>query len=148
MLLYAPWCPSTGTDADDVTARTARGDAALDVQPDQIFATALITTDPLARANAYRVFGDVAKKDDQRRAWAFNNSAHIYLEQEQFCRRIRPRQAGSGGRRESNAGMDLVRKSGSITAVAAEQLGDSGSAKFLRDFSAGKISYAVLQGKI
>jgi hypothetical protein len=49
---------------------------------------------------------------------------------------------------KSNAGMDFVRKSGSITAYAAEQLGDLQSAKSLRDLSAGKIRYTGLEGLI
>jgi hypothetical protein len=141
--------PSTSTDPNDVTALTARGVvAALDVQPDQIFATALATADPLARANAYRVFGDVAKKDDQRRAWAFNNSAHIYLNRNDSAAAFDLSKRALAAGAKSNAGKDLARKSGSIAAFAAEQLGDVDSAKSLRDFSAGKISYTVLQGII
>ena len=48
----------------------------------------------------------------------------------------------------SNAGTILMRKSGSISAYAAEQLGELDSAKSLRDLSAGKVDYFTIQGKI
>jgi hypothetical protein len=141
--------PSTGADPNDVTALTARGViAALDVQPDQIFATALTASDPLARAYAYRVFGDVAKKDDQRRAWAFNNSAHIYLNRNDSFAAFNLGKRALAAGAKTNAGKDLVRKSGSIAAFAAEQLGDIKSADSLRAVSTGKISYMDLEGII
>ena len=49
---------------------------------------------------------------------------------------------------ESKAGNDLIRKSGSISAFAAEQLGNLDSAKSLRALSAGKISYPAIEGRI
>lgn len=140
--------PSTSNDPDDVTAQTARAVvAALDVKTDDLFAAALAATDPLARANAFRVFGDIAKKDDPRRAWAFNNSAHIYLNRNDALAAFGLGKRALAAGVKSSAGKELVRKSGSITAFAAEQLGDANQAKWLRDLSVGKISYeAVITG--
>jgi hypothetical protein len=133
--------PSIGNDPNDVTAQTARAViAALDVQPDQLFATALATADPLTRANAYRIFADVAKKNDQRRAWALSNSAHIYLNRNGSVAAFDLGKRALAAGVKSNAGKDFVRKSGSITALAAEQLGDLKAAGALRDLSMGRIS--------
>jgi len=132
--------PSSGSDPNDVTAQTARGViAALGVPDDQLFASAMATVDPLARANALRVFGDVAKKDDQRRAWALNNSAHIYLNRNDSVTAFGLGKRALAAGAKSKAGKDLVRKSGSIAASAAEQLGNIEAAKSLRDLSAGRI---------
>jgi hypothetical protein len=141
--------PSIGNDPNDVTARTARGViAALDVRPDQLYAAALATADPLARASAYRVFVDVAKKKDQRRAWALNNSAHIYLNRNDSVAAFDFGKRALVAGFESKAGSKFVRKSGSITALAAEQLGDLESAKTLRDLSMGKTSFSTPPGLI
>jgi hypothetical protein len=141
--------PSASASPDDVTARTARGViAALDVQPDQIFANALATAAPLERARAYRLFGDVARVNDPRRAWAFNNSAHIYLNLNDSVAAFDLGRRALVAGAKSNAGKDLTRKSGSIAASAAERLGDVDAAKSLRDVSAGKVSFTVLQGII
>lgn len=141
--------PSLPGDPNDVTVRTTQGVlAALNVQPDDLFATALTEKDPLARASAYRLFADVAQMDDHRRAWAFNNSAHIYLKRNDSA------SAFSFGKRAlaagvaSKAGNELMRKSGSISAFAAEQLGEWDSAKSLRALSAGRVDYLAIEGKI
>lgn len=143
--------PSTSNDPDDTVAQTARAViATLDLKSDDLFTTALAATEPLARANAFRVFGDVAKQDDPRRAWALNNSAHIYLNRNDSVAAFDLGKRALAAGAESNAGKDLVRKSGSITAYAAERLGDLNSAKWLRDLSVGKVSYeaVVTSGRI
>lgn len=141
--------PSTGGDPDDVTARTARGVvAALNVPPAQIFATAQRMTDPRTRAYAYRVFGDVAKAEDPRRAWAFNNSAHIYLNQNDPLVAFNLGKRALAASTKSNPGKDIVMKSGSTTALAAERLGDQNSARVVRDVMLGKIGIEDLSGRI
>jgi pimeloyl-ACP methyl ester carboxylesterase len=141
--------PSVGGDPSDVTVRTTQGVlAALNVQPDDLLATAMTDKDPLARVSAYRLFADVAEKGDQRRAWAFNNSAHIYLNRNDSVSAFSFGKRALAAGAASNAGTILMRKSGSISAYAAEQLGELDSAKSLRDLSAGKVDYFTIQGKI
>ncbi|MGH2192899.1 hypothetical protein, partial [Enterococcus faecalis] len=78
----------------------------------------------LARVSAYRLFADVAEKGDQRRAWAFNNSAHIYLNRNDSVSAFSFGKRALAAGAASNAGTILMRKSGSISAYAAEQLGE------------------------
>jgi hypothetical protein len=141
--------PSQASDPNDVTVQTARGVlAALSVQPGDLFTMAFTDTDPLARASAYRLFADVASKDDPRRAWAFNNSAHIYLNRNDSVAAFDFGKRALAAGAASKAGGELMRKSGSISAYAAEQLGDLDSAKSLRALSAGKIGYTAIEGRI
>lgn len=141
--------PSWTADADDVTLQTTRGVlTALNVQANDLFTMALTETDPLARASAYRLFTDIAGKDDRRRAWAFNNSAHVYLERNDAAAAFDLGKRALAAGWASKAGSDLFRKSGSISAYAAERLGELDSAKSLRALSAGKLGYPAIEGKI
>jgi hypothetical protein len=141
--------PSLPGDPNDVTVRTTQGVlAALNVQPDDLLSTAMMEKDPLARASAYRLFADVAQKDDQRRAWAFNNSAHIYLKRNDSASAFSFGKRALAAGAASKAGNELMRKSGSISAFAAEQLGEWDSAKSLRALSAGRVDYLAIEGKI
>ncbi|MGY4436943.1 hypothetical protein ACVWWO_009420 [Bradyrhizobium sp. F1.13.1] len=141
--------PSFASDPNDVTVQTTQGVlAALKVQPDDLFVMAMKDKDPLARVSAYRLFADVAKKDDPRRAWAFNNSAHIYLNRNDSVAAFSFGKRALAAGAASKASADLMRKSGSISAFAAEQLGELDSAKSLRALSAGKVDYITIEGKI
>ena len=141
--------PSLAADPNDVTVRTTKGVlTALNVQSDDLLSAAMTDKDPLARANAYRLFADVASDSDPRRAWAFNNSAHIYLNRNDSAAAFSFGKRALAAGVASKAGNDLMRKSGSISAYAAEQLGEWSSAKSLRELSVGKVDYLKIEGKI
>lgn len=140
--------PSSGRSGPNDVSRAiaSRVVETLGIAPADIYTVAKSGADPVSRANAYRVFADVAPDDSPKRAWALNNTAHIYLQSRDF---VAARRFGSVAVRaasQSNV-LDAIRPSaGAITAAAAEQLNDGATAKLYRDFSAGVTSTAFGPG--
>jgi pimeloyl-ACP methyl ester carboxylesterase len=130
-------------DPNDVSSQIARRViATLGVAPTSIFATARSEADPLARADAYRIFADVTPSDDLVRAWALNNAAHIYLERKDFVAarkfgKLAVKAADEGkAPKTTKAFSDFFARAGATTAVAAEQLNDYGTASAFRKIAA------------
>jgi hypothetical protein len=126
-------------DPDDISSQIARRVVtALAVSPSDLFATARLETNPIARADAYRVFADVYRTNDLTRAWALNNAAHIYLGQKDFVSALTfgklAIRAGSEGKKPKidKTWNDFFARAGTTTAVAAEQLNDPDAAAAFR----------------
>lgn len=131
------------TDPNDVSSQISRRViATLGVTPTSIFATAKSEADPVARADAYRVFADVTPSDDIVRAWALNNAAHIYLGRKDFVAarnfgKLAVKAADEGkASKTTKAWAEFFARAGTTTAVAAEQLNDHDTAAAFRKIAA------------
>jgi hypothetical protein len=128
------------TDPNDVSGQITREVvAALGVPSTAIYAAAKSETDPMTRVDAYRVFADVSLPKNPRRAWAFNNAAHIYLNQGDFVAARSFGKAAVDAAGESNVLLAIKPTAGAIAATAAEQLNDLSTAKVYRDMSIGRV---------
>jgi hypothetical protein len=130
---------SGSTDPGDISSQIARRVvAALAVTPNNILATARLETDPVARADAYRIFADVYPSNDLTRAWAFNNAAHIYLGRKDFVAalnfgKLAVKAADEGKKPNTTKALtEFFARAGMTTAVAAEQLNDHETAATFR----------------
>jgi hypothetical protein len=123
--------PVPGSSSDDLASMVVRQVAAkLDLKPRAIYAAAKGEADPISRADAYRIFADVANPDDLKRAWALNNAAHILLDQGQL---VVAREVGKSAVRAADAVPGETAKikahAAYTTAVAAKKLGDVDTAQ-------------------
>jgi pimeloyl-ACP methyl ester carboxylesterase len=130
---------SAAEDPDGISRQIARRVVeTLGVAPTTIYKAAKSEPDAVTRANAYRVFADVAVPNDPARAWAFNNAAHIYLGQKDFVSarnfgKLSVKTADEGRNSKSiGAYYEIMKRAGSTTAVAAEQLNDLDTADMFR----------------
>ena len=88
---------------------------------------------PLERANAYRVAAELTDTNDQRRAWALNNSADISLKQKDFSKAKSLalkalREADAVQRKHRNLRADMRRLKGLAAwtvAISSKKLGQS-----------------------
>jgi hypothetical protein len=144
---------SGSIDPSDISSQIARRVvAALGVAQSTIFAAARSESDPLVRADGYRVFADVSPSEDMTRAWALNNAAHIYLGRKDFVAarnfgKLAIKAADEGrNSNTSKALAEFLARAGVTTAVAAEQLKDFGAAAAYRKIAADPGTLKAFQG--
>lgn len=146
-----PSAPGPIGSADISSEIARRVVASLGVAPSSILATARSESDPLVRADAYRVFADVTPPGELARAWALNNAAHIYLGRKDFVAarnfgKLAIKSADQGASSNSSKALaEFLARAGVTTAVAAEQLNDFDAAATYRKIAADPGNLKALQ---
>lgn len=146
-LKYVPPAPANKAGDDPATKSVAtKVVQRLNITPENIYngargkkGTQKATS--TSRAVSYRVFADIPGGDPEKRAWALNNSASIYLAKRNFAK------AESLGKRALDVAgqipettnpkkvLDLKSKASLTVAIAAKQLGHQADALKYRDLA-------------
>jgi hypothetical protein len=146
-LRYIPPAPANVAGSDPATATIAEKVVQkLGISPNRIYddvapASARQKSTSSSSAVKFRVFAEIPGTDPERRAWALNNSANIYLSRRNFAK------AASLGMRAIDAAdeipgtakkfavKDIKSKAALTVAIAAKQLGHKADALKYRELA-------------